>query len=76
MVTAPKPTTKPVTKKPAPGRRASKDKMYPPMLVKPDLAARIERVRKKLLSERPGENLSRANVIRMLLAAGCDKVES
>lgn len=59
------------TKKPV-----SKAKMFPPMLVPNELAGRIERVRKKLLSKRPGENLSRANVIRMLLAAGCDKVET
>lgn len=50
--------------------------MFPPMRVPDPLASRIERVRKKLLSERPGENLSRANVVRMLLAAGCDQVEA
>lgn len=57
-------------------KKSVKARMYPPMLVPDILAGRIEKVRKQLLKDRPGENLSRANVIRMLLAAGCDHVEA
>lgn len=57
-------------------KKAPSVKVYPPMTLPIDLAHRIDKVRKKLLSERPGETLSRANVIRMLLASGCEQFEA
>lgn len=53
-----------------------KQKMFSPFLVENDLAIRIEKAKEKLLSQRPNEKISRANVVRILLTLGCEQVEA